>query len=119
MGLGSARALLHLAFPDIGNFIRLSPNPGFEKCVISPQPGDLEELSLLAHTVKGTIEFEMTGKKLDRTIVISIPNDMDCEIILNQREEIKLSAGSEIVKNGQKAYKLEASQKVKLHLKYL
>ena len=38
--------------------------PGFEKCTIAPQPGDLEELSMLAHTVKGTIQFEMTGKNL-------------------------------------------------------
>ena len=93
--------------------------PGFEKCIIAPQPGDLEELSLLAHTVKGTIKFEMTGKKLNRIIEIAIPNKMDCEIILDQREKIDLEIGSEIVEKGYSAYKLLAGEKVKLNLKYL
>ncbi|MBK5263004.1 MAG: alpha-L-rhamnosidase N-terminal domain-containing protein [Peptostreptococcaceae bacterium] len=93
--------------------------PGFEKCTITPQPGDLEELSMLAHTVKGTIQFEMTGKKFDRIITISIPNEMDCEIILDQREKIDLAIGSEKAENGYIAYKLQAGEKVKLHLRYL
>jgi hypothetical protein len=93
--------------------------PGFEKCTITPQPGDIEKLSMLAHTVKGTIEFEMAGMQFDRIITISIPQGMDCEMILDDRENIDLPFGSEIVEKGKKAYKLPAEKNVKLHLKYL
>jgi alpha-L-rhamnosidase len=93
--------------------------PGFEKCTITPQPGDIEKLSMLAHTVKGTIVFEMAGKQFDRIIIISIPQGMDCEMILDYRENIDLPFGSEIVEKGKKAYKLPAEKNVKLHLKYL
>ncbi len=97
----------------------LPVKPGFEKCTLTPQPGDLEELRVLAHTVKGTIQFEMTGKKSDRTISITIPNGMDCEMILDSREKVELKEGIERAANGQTAYQLPAGMKSKLHLKYL
>jgi hypothetical protein len=97
----------------------LPVKPGFEKCTITPQPGDLEVLSMLAHTVKGTIKFEMSGQKSDRIITITIPNGMDCELILDNREKVKLTLGVESVENGQTAYKLPAGKKSELHLKYL
>ena len=93
--------------------------PGFEKCTITPQPGDIEELSIQSHTVKGTILFEMTGKQFDRIITISIPQGMDCELILDQREKIDLPLGSEMAEKGQKAYKLPTEKNIKLDLKYL
>ncbi|MEI6140684.1 MAG: alpha-L-rhamnosidase C-terminal domain-containing protein [Mariniphaga sp.] len=93
--------------------------PGFEKCTITPQPGDLEDLSVLAHTVKGTIQFEMTGKKFDRIISISIPTGMECEMILDSRERVELTKGVESAENGQTAYILPAGTKSKLKLKYL
>jgi hypothetical protein len=93
--------------------------PGFEKCTIMPQPGDIEKLEIQAHTVKGMIAFEMTGKQFDRIITISVPQGMDCEMILDHREKIELPLGSEIVEKGQKAYKLPTGKNVKLDLKYL
>ena len=96
----------------------LPVKPGFEKCTIAPQPGDLEELSMLAHTVKGTIKFDMTGKKSDRLIKISIPIGMDCEMILDDREKVKLTIGAEKVENGQTSYELPAGKMSELHLKY-
>ena len=97
----------------------LPVKPGFEKCTITPQPGDLEELSMLAHTVKGTIKFEMTGKKSDRIIAISIPVGMDCEMILDHREKVEWPIGIEKVENGQTAFKLPAGKTSEMHLKYL
>ncbi len=93
--------------------------PGFEKCTITPQPGDIEELRMNANTVKGTVKFEMTGKEFDRTITIRIPQGMDCEIILDQREKVDLAYGSEKVEKGKKAYKLQTERNVKLHLEFL
>ncbi len=93
--------------------------PGFEKCTITPQPGDIENLRMLAHTVKGTIAFETNGKQFDRNIAITIPEEMDCEIILDDREKIDLPYGSESVEKGQKTYKLPTEKNIKLHLKYL
>jgi hypothetical protein len=97
----------------------LPVKPGFEKCKITPQPGDLEELKMFAHTVKGPIQFEMTGKKFNRIITIAIPYGMDCEIILDYRENVELEMGIESVDKNQAAYKLPAGKKSKLHLKYL
>ncbi|MGN6267555.1 MAG: alpha-L-rhamnosidase-related protein [Ginsengibacter sp.] len=93
--------------------------PGFEKCKITPQPGDLEELKMLAHTVRGVIQFEMSGKKFNRIITITIPDGMDCEIVLDEREKVELKMGSESVDKGQIAYKLPTGKKLKFHLRYL
>ena len=97
----------------------LPVKPGFEKCTITPQPGDLEELKILAHTVKGSIGFEMIGNKTNRTVSITIPNGMDCELILDTREKVELTRGVERVENGYTAYQLPAGKKSKLNLKYL
>ena len=97
----------------------ISPTePGFEKCKMEPRLGDLEELSVLAHTVKGTIQFEMNGKKSNRKLSISIPKGMDCDIILDQREKVDLVAVSKNPAN-KHAYRLIPGKKVELHLKHL
>jgi hypothetical protein len=97
----------------------LPVKPGFEKCTITPQPGDLDELRILAHTVKGTIQFEMTGKKSDRTVSFTVPNGMDCELILDTREKVELTRGVERAENGYTAYQLPAGKKSKLNLKFI
>jgi len=60
----------------------------------------------------------MTGKKFDRTIAITIPDGMECEMVLDHRENVELSSGFESVDNGHKAYILTSGKKTKLHLKY-
>lgn len=108
---------LVMLYQGIGGIHPLQP--GFAKCLIDPQPGDLDKISFHAHTVSGTIRFELSGEKNNRKLALSVPENMDCEILLDKREKVELSAGTVQRASGQSAYKLPNGKTVKLQLKYL
>ena len=56
--------------------------PGFEKCTIRPQLGDLNELELTAYTVRGPIKMA-ARKKIDaHQVILNIPSGINAELLL-------------------------------------
>ena len=47
--------------------------PGFKRCEIRPQPGDLKTLRLTAQTVRGAIGFAAEGDSSKREYILTVP----------------------------------------------
>jgi len=88
--------------------------PGFERVQVYPQLGDLDSLQLTAQTVRGPIRFGATGKFGNRELTVELPDGMDGELVLSEKEELDLSLLRQ--EAGKKVYALP--QKVSLRLQY-
>ena len=64
--------------------------PGFKRVEIRPQLGGLEELELIAHTVRGPLHFSVRGPAGARDLNIKLPPDCEGEFILPQQESVSL-----------------------------
>ena len=56
--------------------------PGFERCEIRPQLGDLPSLSLTAHTVRGPITFSSELNKQWHTVEVGVPDAVTADVLL-------------------------------------
>ena len=56
--------------------------PGFTRCQIRPQLGDLEQLSLTAHTVRGPIQFEARAARNGHEVRVSLPDGCVGEVLV-------------------------------------
>ena len=56
--------------------------PGFARCEIRPQLGDLGKLELTAHTVRGPIRFRATRADGRHEVAIGIPAGVAAELVL-------------------------------------
>ena len=67
--------------------------PGFSRVVINPQLGSLKHCKITVPTIRGTItaEFRDTGKSEEYTI--SIPANMECDLVLPGRNPMRLNSG--------------------------
>lgn len=84
--------------------------PGFGRCEIRPQLGDLGELHCVANTVRGGIVFDSKGKVGDRTITISMPAGCEGELVIREEESVKLEPLSDQVIDGHRRYRLAAGE---------
>ena len=66
--------------------------PGFTRCMVRPQPGDLERVDLTARTVKGDIHFLAEGAQGTRRLSISMPAGCTGELTVDRRESLPLEA---------------------------
>jgi len=64
--------------------------PGFGRCEIQPQLGDIEDLDLTAHTVRGPIQFRSHGPLGQRELAIALPPTCGGELVLPVGEEPEL-----------------------------
>ena len=64
--------------------------PGFARCAIRPQPGDLTRLELTAHTPLGPIQFAVNGASGSRVLELELPAGMETELVLEREESIPL-----------------------------
>jgi len=67
--------------------------PGFSKTVIRPQLSSLKFSKVMVPTIRGSIiaEFKDTGKL--KEYVISIPANMECDLVIPGRDPIRLNSG--------------------------
>ena len=66
--------------------------PGFTRCMVRPQPGDLEKVSLVVPTVKGDLTFDSEGLPGKRRIIVTMPPGCTGELTVDRRESLPLEA---------------------------
>jgi hypothetical protein len=81
-----ALAPVFVLFMDIAGIRPTAP--GFTRCQIRPQLGDLEQLSLTANTVRGPIQFEARAEKGGHQVRIALPPGCTAELVLPKREPL-------------------------------
>jgi hypothetical protein len=62
--------------------------PGFERCLIRPQPADLTELSVTAPTVRGNLVVRTLGPSGARHLTISVPPGCTGELVVSEQEHL-------------------------------
>ncbi len=110
----AAIAPLITVFSDLAGVQPLKP--GYKSFKIQPNPGKLEILELSNYTPSGPIEFVLSGKKGKRKLVLKIPVGISGELVLDEREKLKLKELYQ--REGKKAYELAGGHEVSLNLKY-
>jgi alpha-L-rhamnosidase len=64
--------------------------PAFRRCVIRPQPADLEELALTAWTAQGPLKFHSKGRRGNRELAITLPAHCEGQLLVSKRETLSL-----------------------------
>lgn len=62
--------------------------PGFSRCQIRPQLGDLGNLSLTAYTVRGPIQFDARAEGKGHKFRISLPAGCTGEVLLGSQRSL-------------------------------
>jgi hypothetical protein len=97
---------LYLAYHGLMGLKPLAP--GFKRLELRPQVGDLEQLELVAHTVRGPIHFKASGKAGGREVTFNVPADCDAELVLPQGENVGLQLLSGVAPTGHARFRLPA-----------
>jgi len=92
--------------------------PGFGRCEIRPQLGDLEKLDLMARTVRGPICFSSAGKLGSRSITVKLPTDCEGELVINAQEKLNLSKLECYAPAGHSRYLLPKGMQTTISLSY-
>jgi hypothetical protein len=71
---------LYLAFHGLMGLRPLAP--GFARLELRPQLADLADLDLTAHTVRGPVRMQATGKPGAREITLEVPAGCEAELVL-------------------------------------
>lgn len=109
-----AVAPLYCFFMNVAGIRPLEP--GFGRCEIRPQVGDLESLDLTAHTVRGPIRFRSQGPLGRRELAIALPPGCEGELVLPTGERVEQEKlGS--LPDGLTRYRLPAGESVRLTLR--
>ena len=108
-----AVAPLYCLFMNVAGIQPLEP--GFRRCEIRPQLGDLDDLDLTAYTVRGPIHFHSQGPLGRRELAITLPTGCEGELVLPAGEQPDLERlGSQ--RNGLNRYRLAMGTSVRLTL---
>jgi alpha-L-rhamnosidase len=67
--------------------------PGFAKALIKPQLNNLKNSKITVPTIRGTIIAEFNDKGKSQEYIISIPANMECDLLLPGRNPMKLRTG--------------------------
>ena len=101
-------------YSDLAGIMPLKP--GYKLFSVQPNVGKLEKLVLSNHTPAGPIEFAISGKIGKRKLNIRIPDGIEGELILDQREKVNLQ--EKYRKGEKKAYVLPGGGYISLSLRY-
>ncbi len=107
---------LYVLFMSIAGIQPITP--GFKRCSIRPQPGDLEKLDLTAHTVQGPILFKAEGLLGNRDLRITLPAGCEGELVVNAEETLQLPKAPEPSVTGKTGYRLPGGKEVRVVLKH-
>ena len=105
---------LYLAFHGLMGLRPLAP--GFRRFELRPQLGDLEDLELTAHTVRGPIGLAVRGKKGDREMTLQLPPGGGGELIVPAGETLSLAEAQEAAPGGCRRYQLPEGGTLTLRL---
>lgn len=94
-----------------------SLTPGTEWIRICPQPADLSYVEFDVQTAKGAVHFFSKGKKGQRTLKLTLPEETNAELWLDGREKVRLPL-IRTEPGGIKVYRLSGKQEYKLNLNY-
>lgn len=103
-------APLYVLYTSVAGVKPLSP--GFKRCEIRPQPGDLNEFQLNAQTILGPLGFKSEGNKGNRVLRIDIPGGMEAELVIDARENPPLEMIDN--RNGLKRFSLPGDKSFEL-----
>jgi alpha-L-rhamnosidase len=92
--------------------------PGFTRCMVRPQPGDLEHVSLTARTVRGDIAFRADGGRGDRRLSVAMPPGCTGELTLDRRESVALEPWPSGPEPGLRRYLLAPGSTTEVRLHY-
>jgi hypothetical protein len=110
-----AVAPLYVFFMSMAGLTPLAA--GFRRVEVRPQPGDLEELELTAHTVRGPIRFRSQGPFGARQVTLTLPQDCTGELVVPEAERVTLDRLTEATP-GLARYRLPAGKPVTVALKH-
>jgi hypothetical protein len=79
---------LYLLYMGIAGIQPLAP--GFTRCMVRPQPGDLERVTLSALTVQGDILFATEGRVGNRHLSVTMPARCTGELTVDSKETLPL-----------------------------
>jgi hypothetical protein len=91
--------------------------PGFRRYELRPQVGDLEELELAAHTVRGPVGLRVRGTRGDREVDLELPEGGGGELVLPAGESVPLSEASAPAPSGCRRFVLPQGGKLTLRLR--
>ncbi|MBM4025432.1 MAG: alpha-L-rhamnosidase [Planctomycetes bacterium] len=86
--------------------------PGFARYEISPQLADLPDLALTVHTPHGPIGFSGRGLQGARVLDLSLPPDVNGELVVHRAEQLPLK------RLGEGRFALPAGRKLSIDLKH-
>ena len=105
---------LYTFFMDIAG-IRPT-RPGFAECEIRPQLGDLGELELTAHTVRGPLRFAASGSPGRRQLALELPGDCRGALVLPEAARTTLDAPPRPHAPGLARYPLPSGRRIELEI---
>jgi hypothetical protein len=109
-----ALAPLYVLFMDIAGIRPLAP--GFARCRIRPQLGDLPDLELTARTARGPIDFQARRERDGHRVSVSLPAGCEAEIVSPDSERpLRVAAGSSATVFIPSAVPGRTSRRVTLH----
>ena len=111
-----AVAPLYIAYQGLAGIRPLAP--GFKRVELRPQPADLDELELIAHTVQGPLRFSMSGKMGARELTVELPANCEGELILRREEQVTLERATDAAPSGHLRYQIPAGKSVTLKLSF-
>jgi alpha-L-rhamnosidase len=94
-------------------------SPGYARCVIAPQLGDLKQIACVAHTLRVPIQFSAQQVGSGHELTLQIPPEIEAELIADAREDVSLPPGRQLAPAGCRAYRLPGGKAITLALKYL
>jgi hypothetical protein len=107
---------LYIAYMGLAGIRPLAP--GFRRVEIRPQPADLEQLELTAHTVRGPLRFGMQGKRGKRELTLELPAECQGELIIRQQESVDLVQLPDPAPPGYRRYRLPAAKRTARRLHF-
>ncbi len=107
-------APLDILFMDIAGIRPVEP--GFARCRIRPQLGDLKELRLTAHTVRGPIEFAAVADGGGHRVNIRLPEGLPAELVTPAASRVPLKAETGGVAGAARLFRLAPGATVEFTL---
>jgi hypothetical protein len=107
---------LYIAFMGLAGIKPLEP--GFARVEVRPQVAELDQLELTAFTGRGPIHFRSQGHMGSRELTLELPKGCEGELVLTEKESVKLAPLHRPAPAGPQRYELPAGQTISIKLQY-
>jgi alpha-L-rhamnosidase len=92
--------------------------PGFQRREIRPQLAHLDLLERTAHTIRGPLVFSARGKKGNREINLTVPDNCAGELVVRREEALRLEPAVGVTTPGHRRYQLPSGKSTTVQLKF-